>query len=77
MLLNEKQPFKQVIAIDELDLIRAAQLRELFGIDGQSIENTVPYRDKLIMKKYILEEGIPVPEFTLVNSPLDLLLFIE
>ncbi|WP_052196513.1 ATP-grasp domain-containing protein [Bacillus sp. FSL R5-0432] len=77
MSLNEKQPFKQVIAIDELDLIRAAQLRELFGIEGQSIENTVPYRDKLIMKKYIQEEGIPVPEFTLVNSPLDLLLFIE
>ncbi|AMA73379.1 MULTISPECIES: ATP-grasp domain-containing protein [Aneurinibacillus] len=77
ILLNERHHIKRILALDELDLIRAAQLRELFGIEGQSVESAVTYRDKLIMKQYMRKKGIPVPDFRLINSPLDLLSFVK
>jgi hypothetical protein len=73
----ETRPFSRILAHSEYDLLRAARLREHFGLPGQGVESALAYRDKVIMKEYLKRAGIPIAEFRRVLSPIDLFEFVE
>ena len=67
-----------IYLIAEGDLIRAARLRELFGIkEGQTVESAIHFRDKLKMKEKLQEHQIKVPTFMRADTATDILKFAE
>lgn len=54
-----------------------AEIREVFGISGQSVANAIQFRDKIEMKKMIAKAGLNVPKFIRAESALEVLQFIE
>lgn len=77
MELHNKHQFECIIALRENDLTRAASLRELLNISGQSVESAMNFRDKFLMKKTLKENNIKVPKFKIVNSYSDIQEFIK
>jgi hypothetical protein len=75
--LHAETPLTGIVALSEVDLVRAAALRERFGITGQSVESATAFRDKLVMKTLAGAAGIAVPRMRAVTSPLDLIEFAE
>ena len=59
-MLNQKSQINQIITLSEGDILRAAKLREQFGISGQDINEAMLFRDKLKMKHYASQFGIAV-----------------
>ncbi len=53
----------RLVAVTERILLLAAQLREELGIPGQSVDETLLFRDKIMMKEHLRDRGIRVPEF--------------
>jgi hypothetical protein len=56
-------PATRLVAITERILLAAAELREKLGLAGSSVEDTLPFRDKVVMKAHLREHGVRVPEF--------------
>jgi hypothetical protein len=76
--LHKQYNFSSIIAVSELDLIRAARLREFLGIEGQSVESAIAYRNKAVMKKLVKNfGGVEVDPFQEVNSSIDIYEFID
>lgn len=75
--LNHKYQFSKIIAISELDIIRAARLREHLAIPGQNLQSAWIFRDKVTMKEFAESKLIAVTPFKRLNSVLDLVYFIE
>lgn len=69
--------FDRIIATSETDILRAAQMRDIFHLTGQSYESALAFRDKIIMKTLLRRNGIAVPDFKLVKSASDVLRFVE
>lgn len=67
----------RVIALDERDIIRAARLRERYGIKGQNVASALSFRNKYLMKKYVENSKIPLPAYSKTNDILDILDFIN
>ena len=74
--LFKKKPFKRIIIYHEYDLLRAAKLRDFFGLEGQNYASALAFRDKVLMKETLANAGIKVPSFMKVGSPIDVLEFI-
>src|SRR3954468_13474243 len=51
----------QVECLWEPYMILAARLREEFGLPGMTVEQTLPFRDKELMKRRIAATGIRTP----------------
>lgn len=71
--------FTHVLALVEEDLLRAARLREAWGLVGpehQSIESALAFRDKLIMKGLAARAGLAVPTHAPVADALDVARFV-
>ncbi|WP_433547250.1 ATP-grasp domain-containing protein [Streptomyces sp. CA-294286] len=66
-----------VASTSESDVLRAARLRARLGLPGQDVASATAYRDKVVMKQLARAAGIRVPAFTAVDSPQDLLGFVE
>lgn len=73
--LYKEKPFQKIIAYHEYDLLRAAKLREFFGLEGQNYQSALAYRNKILMKDILQKAGIKVPIFAPVSSPFDILDF--
>lgn len=56
--------FGAVVHLIEDDVLRAARLRDAFGLLGLRHADVVPYRDKYPMKVAVAAAGIPCPAFT-------------
>ncbi|MBN9343928.1 MAG: hypothetical protein BGO76_00310 [Caedibacter sp. 38-128] len=71
--------FSRIIssATGECDLLRAAQLREYLGLEGQDYKSALSFRDKKIMKDIVTEAGYNAPKYAEVNSGIDLIKFID
>ncbi len=67
----------RVACTSEHDVLRAARLRARLGLPGQSTQSATAYRDKVVMKQRARQAGLPVPAFTAVDSPMDLLEFVD
>lgn len=75
--LHGSSPFDTIIALSEYDLLRAARLRELFQINGQSVPSTLAYRDKYLMKEMLKAAGLPTVTYAPVEHMTDILAFSE
>lgn len=74
--LYQAKPFQRVIAFHEYDLLRAAKLREFFGItEGQNYQSALAFRDKILMKEILAKKGVRLPAFKRISSPLDIIEF--
>lgn len=51
----------RIVALHEVDLDMAADLRAKFGVPGQRSDELAPFRDKLVMAGRLAAAGIPVP----------------
>jgi hypothetical protein len=66
-----------VLAFSEYDVLRAARLRDEFGLAGQSEASALAYRDKLIMKERLVAAGLPTVPHAQLRDPGDLAAFAE
>jgi hypothetical protein len=75
--LVEQHGLRRVVAVGEVDIGRAAALRERYGMPGQHSVGASVYRDKWLMKKAAGAAGIPVAGHRLVAGPQEVLAFGE
>jgi hypothetical protein len=68
--------FSRIIAMSEVDVMRAAWLRERHGIDGLGPDDALRMRDKFLMKESVRAHGVPVPRYRKVRNALDITDFI-
>ncbi len=66
-----------VFARAESDIIRAAQLRTLLGLPGQTVESAMAFRDKVVMKGKLQGSGVLLPEYQAVDSAYTIARFID
>lgn len=66
-----------IVACQEFDILRAAQLRERFGLAGQRPDSAVVYRDKWEMKQAAVRAGIAVADHVLLRTTADLDAFAD
>ena len=59
--LSRHVPIDQVECLWEPYMLLAARLREVFGLPGMTVEQTVPFRDKERMKQVLDAAGIRTP----------------
>jgi hypothetical protein len=74
--LAESFPFTHIFAQSEHDILRVAQLRDWFGLAGQSYNSARAYRDKFYMKTLARGGGVELPPFAELATPLDLYRFV-
>jgi len=74
--LHAERNFDGIVAMSEYDLLTAARLRRAWGIAGQTLESTLAYRDKFLMKQTLAAAGVPVATFAKVDHVSDLVAFI-
>lgn len=75
--LLKANSFTLIVAPSETDILRAAKLRDIFHLEGQSYESALFFRDKIRMKTLLKKNEIEVPAFTRVKSALDVLNFVD
>jgi len=77
--LHKKFRFTHVVVLYESDLIRGARVRSILGISssGQSVENALLYRDKVLMKTCVKKFGLDVPNFASVEGAGDIIGFVK
>jgi hypothetical protein len=73
--LAREHGVRHVVACQERDLERAAQLREILGLPGQRLDSVLPFRDKVRMKERLTAAGLRVAPYRVVECAADLLAF--
>lgn len=66
--LSKDYEFLAVIAISEIDVLRAARLRDLFGLSKHNELSMNLFREKVAMKAFANRLGIPVPNFMSISN---------
>lgn len=51
----------RIVALHEVDLDMAAELREELGVAGERLAELAPFRDKLVMAGRLAAAGVPIP----------------
>ncbi|WP_283139391.1 ATP-grasp domain-containing protein [Rhizohabitans arisaemae] len=51
----------RIVALHEVDLDLAAELRGELGVPGETLSELAPFRDKLLMARRLAAAGVPVP----------------
>ena len=77
--MHRKYRIDRIYTKQEDLILRAAHLRRLFGCKiGLHPDDALVFRDKEVMKKIAMQKGgIPVPFFTRVRTPADILGFVQ
>lgn len=75
--LSRQAPIESITVLSEFDLLRAARMRSFLGLSGQSAASAEAFRNKLVMKRYVSAQGIPVPAFAAVDSAFDIIDFVQ
>ncbi|HEX4790821.1 MAG TPA: ATP-grasp domain-containing protein [Actinospica sp.] len=70
--LIESAGIDRVVALSEVDVLRAAQLRDRFALPGPGTATALKFRDKVLMKQELAQAGVAVPRFLPVESGLEL-----
>ena len=73
--LARRHGVRRIVATQERDLERAAQLRDILGLPGQRLESATAFRDKVEMKRLVREAGIAVAPHAEVECAADLIEF--
>ncbi|ACY18623.1 ATP-grasp domain-containing protein [Haliangium ochraceum] len=66
-----------ILARAEVDVLRAARIRDMCGIPGQGWESALAFRDKIAMKRYVATTPLNVPEYRALETAVDLVDFID
>lgn len=69
--------FDAILALDEFDVLLAAQLRETFHISGQTLAEATLFRNKELMTKKVEEVGFRVPFSQKARSYSELKTFLQ
>jgi hypothetical protein len=75
--LAREHDVRYVIACQERDMERAAQLREILGLPGQTYASVLPFRDKVLMKERVQQAGVQVAEYQCVECAVDIVSFAQ
>lgn len=76
--MHRQYNFTHIYTKNEDLIIRAAHLRTLLNIKtGLLADQVTAYREKVHMKELASQSGFPVPPFTRLLAPIDLICFIE
>lgn len=75
--LAREHAVERIAVLGEDDIVRAAELRRMLGLPGQSVESATAFRNKAVMKRIVSEAGIPVADHVSATSPLDVIEFVE
>lgn len=73
--LAEEFQVDAVLLTAEIDVLRAARLRERLGLPGQGVASATAYRDKHVMKTHAAAAGIPVAAMRRIGDATDLTAF--
>ena len=57
------QTINRVECLWEPGMVLAARLREALGVRGLNVEQTIPFRDKVVMKEVLAAAGLRIPKF--------------
>lgn len=74
--MSERHSVTRILSLAEVDVVRAAFLREELGIPGQRPWSATAYRDKVVMKELAAAGGLCVPAFAPVASGADITAFM-
>ncbi len=66
--IHAEQPIHRVECLWEVGMVLAARLREALGIPGLTVEETIPFRDKEIMKRVLDAAGVRTPRHARVRT---------
>lgn len=69
--LTRTKPVDAVVAVVERAVLPAAAIREALGVVGPSVEDALPWRDKMAMKHAIEDAGIPCARSVPVEAGTD------
>ncbi len=75
--LYEEYKYDVIIAVSEYDIIRAAKLREYFGLEGQDSNSAIQFRNKVKMKEILSSSGVNVTPFKQILTTVDIVEFIQ
>jgi biotin carboxylase len=75
--LYDRYRYRAVIGLSERDVLRAAYLRDRFGIEGQTWDSAWNFRSKIKMKELANGHGLPCPAYRQIEHSFDLLEFVE
>jgi biotin carboxylase len=67
----------RIIACQERDIERSAIFRSIFGLPGQAHPGEMPFRNKILMKRAVMERGVPVTGHRPVECAADIYAFAE
>ncbi|MET7381424.1 hypothetical protein ABZT08_21795 [Streptomyces sp. NPDC005526] len=74
--MADRHTVTRVLALAEVDVERAAELRAELGLPGQLPAGARAYRDKVLMKELAAAGGVAVPPFAAVASAADVAAFM-
>jgi hypothetical protein len=74
---HKRQPIDRIVAVHEVDILRAAKLRQLLNLPGQNFESAQHFRRKTMMKQCLKNHGFLVPSFAPIQSAADILDFMN
>ncbi|SDG49096.1 Biotin carboxylase [Lentzea fradiae] len=77
LALAKKFEVSDVVALHEGDVLAAARVREELGLPGPWAEDTVPYRDKVVMKRMLAAAGVEVAPHAEVTTADEVWAFAE
>lgn len=75
--LLRSRNIERIVALDDFDVEKAAELREHFRIGGMGQTTQRHFRDKLAMRMKAEEAGIPIPAFSALFNDQDIVKYTE
>ncbi|MBT2830604.1 ATP-grasp domain-containing protein [Staphylococcus coagulans] len=75
--LSAQYNITHVLSISEFDVIRAAKIRALLNIEGQSLISAEAYRDKVLMKQLLQSTAVKTPHFDKAIDGVNIQRFVE
>ncbi|MEU8264756.1 hypothetical protein AB0C02_29570 [Micromonospora sp. NPDC048999] len=69
--LAREHGVQHIVACQEMVLERAARLRQQLGLPGQTPQSVLAFRDKVVMKRWAEQGGVPVARHRAAHTPED------
>lgn len=74
--ISKNKKINCLLSIHEFDLVKSGMIRDYLGIEGQSEESAIAFRDKVIMKN-IASKVIKTPKYQRIKNIIDIVEFIK